>query len=247
MDDLLRLSLWVTRDAFVAGILWLALACPSPLRAAGADKLLEGLNPLTVPVSVLHTHIERETTTVARTLSPQGRRVMHQSVNRFFNWAEGFCQGDAGCLRNQYYNYLAAIPNSVYRVGRWTVYNGVYALEWADEDLQGTDPERPFTWDLQLTWPRVDAAANPVQAHLALADSAYGALGARIPTRIFPRSTGISGRSAQYRTRTCSAPTRIGSRKFSHSTGSAFGRAERICPSGRSRLTGWTHCSRTGL
>ena len=132
-------------------------------------------------MSVLHTHIVRETNKVAQMLSPEGRRFMHQSLNRFLNWAEGYCQGDAGCLRTQYYNYLAGIPNSVYRVGRWTVYNtGVYALEWADEDLQGMDPDRVFTWDLQLTWPRVDAAAKPVQGHIALANLAYGALGARV-------------------------------------------------------------------
>ncbi|MDP9014577.1 MAG: hypothetical protein M3O41_18335 [Pseudomonadota bacterium] len=131
-------------------------------------------------MSVLQTHIERQTTKAARRLSAEGRRVMHQSVNRFLNWAEGYCQGDAGCLRSQYYNYLEAIPNSVYRVGRWTVYNtGVYALEWADEDLQGMDPDRAFTWDLQLTWPRVDAASNPGQG-LALADAAYSALRARV-------------------------------------------------------------------
>jgi hypothetical protein len=181
MGCMLRLSLRIARDVFVEGLLWLALACPLSLRAAAGDNALQGLNPLTAPVSVLHTHIERETTKVARILSPEGRRVMHQSVNRFLNWAEGYCQGDAGCLRNQYSNYIAAIPNSVYRVGRWTVYNtGVYALEWADEDLQGMDPDRAFTWDLQLTWPHVDAAANPVQGHVALADSAYGALGARV-------------------------------------------------------------------
>jgi hypothetical protein len=112
---MLRLSLRVARDVFVVGLLWLAFACPLPLRAATGDNALQGLNPLTVPVSVLHSHIERETIKVARILSPEGRRVMHQSVNRFLNWAEGYCQGDAGCLRNQYYNYIAAIPNSVYR------------------------------------------------------------------------------------------------------------------------------------
>jgi hypothetical protein len=181
MGYMLRLCLRVTRGVFFGGLLWLAVACPSPLRAAAGDKVLQGLNPLTVPVSVLHTHIERETTKAARILSPEGRRVMHQSLNRFLSWAEGYCQGNAECLGNQYYNYLAAIPNSVYHVGRWTVYNtGVYALEWADEDLQRMDPERPFTWDLQVTWPRVDAPADPLHGHIALADAAYGALGPRV-------------------------------------------------------------------
>jgi hypothetical protein len=97
-------------------------------------------------------------------------------MRRFFEWAEGYCQGDARCLRNQYYNYLAAIPDSVYRVGRWTVYGtGVYALEWADEDLQRMDPDRAFTWDLQLVWPRMDTKGHP-----PISDLAYGALGARV-------------------------------------------------------------------
>src|SRR5271170_458543 len=171
----------VTRSVFVVGMLWLALTCPSPLRAAAADNVLQGLNPLTVPVSVLHTHIERETTKVARILSPEGRRVMDESMRRFFNCARGYCQGDARCLRNQYFNYLAAIPNSVYRVGRWTIYNtGVYALEWADENLQGMEPDRDPTWALQLTWPRVDATESPIQGQAALADTAYGALAARV-------------------------------------------------------------------
>ncbi len=181
MAFMLPSSLRVTRDIFVMGLLWMALAWPSQLRAAAGDNVLQGLNSLTVPVSVLHTHIERETTKVARVLSPEGRRVMRQSVNRFLRWAEGYCQGNARCLRNQYYNYLAAIPNSVYYVGHWTVYNtGVYALEWADEDLQGIEPDRAFTWDLQVIWPRVDGTENPIQGHVAFADTAYGALAARV-------------------------------------------------------------------
>jgi hypothetical protein len=69
----------------------------------------------------------------------------------------------------------------VYRVGRWTVYDtGVYALEWADEDLLDTDPDRAGPWDLQLTWPRVDAKASPMQSQVPLSGLAYGALGARV-------------------------------------------------------------------
>jgi len=98
-------------------------------------------------------------------------------------WAEGDCQGDARCLRYQYFNYLAAVPDTVYRVGRWTVYNtSVYGLEWADEDLQGTDPSRAFTWDFQLTWPRVDARVNPTLGEVTPGDSAFAALGARVHT-----------------------------------------------------------------
>jgi hypothetical protein len=171
----------ITRGLFAVGFLWMVLAFPTQLRAAAGDNVLQGLDLLTVPVSVLHTHIERETIKVGRILSPESRRVMHQSMNRFLLWAEGYCQGDDRCLRNQYWNYLAAIPNSVYRVGPWTVYNtGIYAVEWADEDLQGMDPDRFFTWNLQLTWPRVDSTTNPIPGHVALTNTAYGALAAQV-------------------------------------------------------------------
>jgi hypothetical protein len=106
---------------------------------------------------------------------------MQQSMNRFLLWAEGYCQGDPRCLRTQYWNYLAAIPHSVYRVGRWAAYDtGIYALEWADDALQRVDPERPFTWNLQLTWPRVDSTSSPIPGDVALANTANGALAARV-------------------------------------------------------------------
>jgi hypothetical protein len=161
--------------------MWIVLAFPLQLRAADQENVLRGLDPLKVPVSILHTRIERETTKVGRILSPEGRRITQQSLNRFLLWAEGYCQGDVRCLRNQYWNYLVAIPNSVYRVGSWTVYNtGVYALEWADENLQSMDPDRDFTWDLQLTLPRVDSTTNPIPGHVALVNTAYGALASRV-------------------------------------------------------------------
>jgi len=162
----------VTRP-FVVALLSMVVTFPSPLRAAAADNVLHGLDPLTAPVGVLRHRIELETTRVVQALSPEGKSAVHRSWLRFLGWAAGYCEADARCLRNQYYNYLAAIPTSVYRVGRWTVYNtGVYALEWADEHLQEMDPDRAFTWDLQLTWPRVDAKTP--------ADSAYDALAARV-------------------------------------------------------------------
>jgi hypothetical protein len=171
----------VTRGILAVGFSWLVLAFPTQLRAAAGDDVFQGLDFLTVPVSVLQTHIERESIKVGRILSPEGRRAMHRSMNRFFLWAEGYCQRDARCLRNEYWNYLAAIPNSVYRVGPWTVYNtGIYALQWADEDLQSMDPDRFVAWDLQLTWPRVDSTTNPIPGDVALANTAYGALTARV-------------------------------------------------------------------
>jgi hypothetical protein len=159
----------------------MALACPSRLPAADGDNVLQGLDPSTVPVSVLRARIERETTKVVRTLSPEGKEAVHRSLRRYWDWAGGYCQGDSRCLRNQYFNYLADIPGSVYRVGRWTIYNtGIYALEWADEDLQSMDPDRALTWNFQLTWPRVDAQTNPMQGHVAPFESAYAVLEARL-------------------------------------------------------------------
>ena len=159
----------------------MALAAAPPSGAAAGDNVLQGLDPLTVPTGVLRTRIERETNKVVQTLSPEGKNAMGRSMSRFLDWAAGYCQGDARCLRNQYFNYLAAIPDSVYRVGRWTVYTtGVYALEWADEDLQRMDPDRPFTWDLQLTWPRVDGKANATYGQVTSPESAYGALEVRV-------------------------------------------------------------------
>ncbi len=181
MDIMLRSSISVTRDAAVLAFLWMLLAGQSPSRAAAADSVLEGLDPQTTPVSVLRSRIERETTQVVQILSVEGKVAVHRSLSRFLEWAQAYCQGDARCLRTRYFNYLADIPSAVYRVGRWTVYNtGVYSLEWADENLQGMDPDRAFTWDLQLTWPRVDAKENPLQGHVPLAESAYGALGDRV-------------------------------------------------------------------
>jgi len=159
----------------------MALAAAPPSGAAAGDNVLQGLDPLTVPTGVLRTRIERETNKVIRALSPEGKDAVNRSLSRFLDWAGGYCQGDARCLRNQYFNYLAAIPDSVYRVGRWTVYTtGVYALEWADEDLQGMDPGRPFTWDFQLSWPRVDAQESPLQRQVPLSGLAYDALGVRV-------------------------------------------------------------------
>ncbi len=173
----------VTRGLAAGGLLWMDLAYPCQVRAAAADDVFRGLDPLTVPVNVLHTRIVREAINVGRVLSPGGRRAMHQSMNRFWLWAEGYCQGDARCLRNQYWNYLAAVPKSVYRVGQWTVYDtGIYGLEFADEDLQSMDSDRFFIWDLQLTWPRVDSPASPMSGHGALAGAPVDALAARVHT-----------------------------------------------------------------
>ena len=53
-------------------------------------------------------------------------------------------------------------------------------MEWAEEDLQRTDPDRAATWNFQLTCPRVDAKANGVPRPVTLADSANGALANRV-------------------------------------------------------------------
>jgi hypothetical protein len=73
-------------------------------------------------------------------------------------------------LANIYGNFLAALPSAFYRVGEWQVFEtGIYGIEWADDDLMGQDAERPFWWDLQIGWPRVDADPSPVPVKAAAA------------------------------------------------------------------------------
>jgi hypothetical protein len=95
MTTMLRSSMSVPRDALVVGLLCVAFAWPSQLRAAAGDNVLQGLDPLTVPVSVLRTRIELETTKVVLTLSPEGKDAVNRSLLRFLGWAGGYCQGDA--------------------------------------------------------------------------------------------------------------------------------------------------------
>src|SRR5256885_3991948 len=53
------------------------------------------------------------------------------------------------------------IPDSVYRVDGHVVYEtGVYGLLWADDNIQQQEAERASTWDLRVTWPRVDKPAD---------------------------------------------------------------------------------------
>ncbi len=71
--------------------------------------------------------------------------------------------GEDTCLLNIYDNFIVSIPASVYQVGQWRVYEtGVYGIELADDSLLNEDPDRPFWWDLELTWPRVDADSSPI-------------------------------------------------------------------------------------
>ena len=152
-----------------AASVWIVLACPWQACAAVGHDLYQGLDVRTARLSTLSQRIERETMRVARILSPEGRRAMQQSMYRFFQAAEGYCQGDTRCLRDRYWNHLGAIQHSVYRVGQLTVYNtALYALEWADEDLQGAAPHQP-TWDLEVTWPRLDWPGSTDGAKFALA------------------------------------------------------------------------------
>jgi hypothetical protein len=119
---------------------------------------------------------------VARPISPEGRTARERSLTRFYEATASLCGGPRGgddrCLRNQYYNYLAHVPDSVYGVDGHVVYEtGVYGLLWADDSLMEQDPERPFTWDLRVTWPRVDepATSNPLWGPVehALAEEAH--------------------------------------------------------------------------
>ena len=139
--------------------------------------------PLDQTPGQLRVRIDDASAAISKALSPEGRIARERSLARFYQAAASLCGGPGGaddrCLYNQYYNYLAHIPDSVYRVDGHLVYEtGVYGLLWADDTLQEQDPERASTWDLRVTWPRVDEPANranplsgPVEQ--ALADEAH--------------------------------------------------------------------------
>lgn len=162
------------RSSGVRALLFSVALMPLVARAAGPLPT----DVLTIPVAELRARIDQETATVAKRLSSGARQTVQHSLWRFYQWVNAYCGvADATCARNQYVNYLARIPESVYRVGDWTVYEtGIYALLWADDDLQGADPQRPFTWQLEVIWPRVDSGAlHPLssQATQALADAIH--------------------------------------------------------------------------
>jgi len=123
--------------------------------------------------------IEQASAAAEKPLSLEARAARRRSLRRFYEAMAGLCGGSSDCLKNQYYNYLAQIPHSVYRVDGHLVYEtGIYGLLWADERLQQQDPERPFTWDVRVTWPRVDEPgdrSDPMggPAEQALADEVH--------------------------------------------------------------------------
>jgi len=128
---------------------------------------------LSAPVGELRARIDHDAASAAKVLSPDAREAYLASLRRFYDWVDAYCGvpdslqglgGDASrCVQNEYFNYLARIPASVYRVGGLTIYEtGVYALQWADDNLQGADPQRPFLWTLSVIWPRVDASPGPM-------------------------------------------------------------------------------------
>lgn len=77
--------------------------------------------------------IDQRTAEVAKNLSPAAREAMQASLARFYQWVLDYCgvsastvvvtDGAASCIDNELVNYLAAVPQFVYRVGRWTVYD----------------------------------------------------------------------------------------------------------------------------
>jgi hypothetical protein len=166
-----------SRSATLTGVL-LSLACLAP--RAGLTDTPGSLDPTDAKVHQLWTDINRQTDAIAKALSPPARQAILSSLSRFQQWVGGYCgvsaslkdasASDLSCVHNQYFNFLAHIPQSVYQIGRWTVYEtSVYGLEWADGDLLDQDPTRPFTWDLQLIWPQVDASPTPLSRKMILA------------------------------------------------------------------------------
>lgn len=148
------------------------LCCGATLTDAAAPQI-----PLNLTPAQLRVRIDDASAAAAKSISPEGRAARERSLWRFYQATASHCGvpsgADDNCLYNEYYNYLAHIPDSVYRVDGHVVYEtGVYGLLWADDSLQQQDPERAFTWDLHVTWPRVDEPAdrsNPMWGPVAYA------------------------------------------------------------------------------
>jgi hypothetical protein len=159
-------------------LLLAGLLCGGAALAAAAPQI-----PLDLTAAQLRVRIDDASAAAAKPLSPEARTERERSLTRFYNATGSFCGIPSGaedsCVHNEYYNYLAHIPSSVYRVDGHVVYEtAVYGLLWADDSLQQQDPERPFTWDLRVTWPRVDEPAsdsNPLWGTVehALAEEAH--------------------------------------------------------------------------
>jgi hypothetical protein len=162
------------------------LICAFLAPCAGRTETPGSVEPISTKIHQFWTDIDRQTDKIAKTLSPAAREAIQRSLLRFHQWAAGYCgvsdsreglsAGDVSCVKGHYVNFLTHIPQSVYSIGTWTVYEtSVYGLLWADDDLLGQDPTRPFTWDLQVTWPHVDAAPSPLSWKMngALKDKVY--------------------------------------------------------------------------
>jgi len=143
----------------------------------------------------LRDRIDQDAAAIAKELSPGGRKAYLASIQRLHAYASAHCgfytgqkaleAGEDVCLLNIYGNFIPAMPDSVYQVGKWRVYEtGVYGIEWADDSLLDEDPDRPFWWDLQVIWPRVDAEPSPVPS------ATQRALVDRIRERISSWATG---------------------------------------------------------
>jgi hypothetical protein len=148
--------------------------------------------PIPIPASLrngaeataLRERIDHEADSLAAGLSPDGRRAFQASIRRLHEYAGAHCgvhvgqkvlqDGEGTCLLNIEGNFLVTLPDSVYRVGAWHVFEtGIYGIEWADGDLLEQDSDRPFWWDVEITWPRVDASPSPVPVPAAQALRAH--------------------------------------------------------------------------
>jgi hypothetical protein len=90
------------------------------------------------------------------------------SLWRFYQWVAAYCAQDLRCLHDRYFNYRADVPQSVYRVGRWSVYETAsYGLFWGDEDPLDPDSHRP-PGELQASIPNVDAEPTPLSMRMRL-------------------------------------------------------------------------------
>jgi len=181
----------LTTVVLICGALALSRGYAETPNAAGSSS---------ADVQQLATKIDQKTSEMSRALSPAAHDARQRSLSRFYQWVEGYCgvlgaTSDPRCVHDQYFNYLDHISQSVYSVGHWKVYEtAAYGLLWADGDLLDQDFAQPLTWDLQVTWPHVDAEPSPIsrkmgwalkeKVHSLVADWAVGGWELNVSNRV---------------------------------------------------------------
>ena len=123
--------------------------------------------------------IDRQTKTITSTRSPAARQAMQMSLSRFYQWVDAYCdnaealknpsEGNLRCTYGEYFNYFNHIPQSIYSIGPWTVYETTaYGLLWGGIDPLDQDLHRP-PGQLHISVPHVDAEPTPLSSRMSSA------------------------------------------------------------------------------